>query len=512
MALSAVLLLIAFGIGAVVRIQYISGASYPINDGGLFYQMAADLIENGLRIPAFTSYNNDQIPFAYPPLAFYLIALTKLASKQPLIDIFRVFPLVVSILFLPAFFFFSKTIFNDNIKTALSVLIFAMLPRTYEWFIMGGGVTRGVGFLSAILALTFIWQIFSKKPDWKNLAGAILFSAACVLSHPETSLFVVFMAGVFFIYHQFEWRNFKQGLVVAVGVIFCISPWLIAVFSHHGLAPFQGAGSTGHGEWLEIKNFLTLNFGFENGMFLQVVSMFALLALFLKKDKLTYTLAASILIGYFFFPRSGPNLLTMLVAPLSAAGFYQVLILVGRHADQDLDFVQTLESSLKAKIILAFLIIYLILGAVSFKYIIESNKLVLSDDLLNVYSWLDDNLDQEDRIMFYPVAGAERYWWNDYAAEWFPALTTKSNLTTVQGYEWIEGKYQQQVAEYYLLRTCKAIGPTCVEDWETRNDSQIEYLVIGQTNDRQDFVYNFLQQADYEVVYYQNDYLVLRKK
>ncbi len=510
--LAVVLLMIAFVIGTIVRIQYVSGTDYPVNDGGLFYQMVEDLLDNGLRIPAYTTYNNDQIPFAYPPLAFYLIAILKLISNQSLLQLFSIFPLAISILVIVAFYFFSSVIFKDRIKIALSVLFFALLPRTYQWFIMGGGATRGLGFLFAILALTCIWKVFSEKTSWKNIVGAIVFSAGCVLSHPETSLFVIFMAGVFFSYHQFGWTNFKKGLIIAAGVLICIAPWLFTLLSYHGITPFRGAGATGHGEWLEIKNFLTLNFGFENSMFLQIVSIFALLALFFKKDKLTYFLSASIVIGYFLFPRSGPNLLTMVIAPLAAGGFYEILVLSASQGNQRSTFVESLERSSKAKAILAFVVIYLMLGAFSFKYIIESDQLFLSEDLLSVYSWLEENADQDDQILIYPVAGADRYWWNDYATEWFPALTTKSNLTTVQGYEWVEGEYQNRVVEYYQLRTCVEIGPVCVDQWESRNGILIKYLVLGQVTARQDFVENFLHEKNYNVVYAQSDYLVLEKK
>lgn len=509
---TSVLLVIAFGIGAIVRIQFVSDINYPINDGGLFYQMTEDLLDNGLRIPKYSTYNNDLIPFAYPPLAFYLIALIKLASRQSLLQLFRVVPMVVSILVIFAVLFFSNKLLNDRNKVALSVLFFALIPRSYEWFIMGGGATRGLGFLFAILALACIWDLFSQNMNWMNVAGTILFSSGCVLSHPETSLFVVFMAGVFFIYHRISWMNIKKGLIVVVGVMICILPWIISVYGHHGLDPFMGAANTGHGEWLEIKNFLTLKFGFENPVFLSLVSVFALIALFIVKDKLTYFLSASLLIGYFLFPRSGPNLLTILVTPLAAVGFYEILSLSGSNEGRKLDFLKALESSSKSKLIVIFMVVYLSLGALSFKYIAERDQLVLTEDLLAVYSWLDENTDQDDNIMFYPAAGAGRFWWNDFAMEWFPAISSRTNLTTVQGYEWKEGEYQKRAADYLDLRTCEEIGPVCVDNWESRNAIRVNYLVLGQVAGRQDFVENFIQRPEYHVVYAGEDYLVMTKE
>ena len=512
LTLITVILLIAIGMGTVVRVQFASGTNYPINDGGLFYQMAEDLLDNGLLIPEFTAYNNDQIPFAYPPLAFYLIALLKLATKQNLLQLFREIPLGINILVIPAFYLFASRIFTDRIKAALSVLFFALLPRTYEWLLMGGGVTRGLGFLFAVLALICIWDLFSSRKDWRSIAGSVVFSAGCVLSHPETSLFLIFMAGVFFLYHRGGWENFKRGLIVAGGVIVCAAPWILTVYAHHGWAPFVGAGSTGHGDWLEIKNFITLNFGFEKGIFLHVFSVLALIAVFLKRDRLTYFLSASILIGYFLFPRSGPNLLTLQLSVLAAGGFYELLSLSGSKGNSKAGIISILESNVKTRLLLVFTLIYLFLGAFSYKYIAEIEQLTLTDDLLGLYKWLDENAGDDENIMFYPVVDNDRFWWNDFAAEWFPALTSKSNLTTVQGYEWIEGEYQARVYEYLLLRSCSGIGPACVREWEARNGIRVNILVLSQIKERQDFVQNFLQRANYSIIYAGEDYLVLNKE
>ena len=156
------ILAIALLMGSFVRIQVISGSSFPINDGGLFYQMVEDLLENNLSLPETTTYNNSEIPYAYPPLAFYVVAILKLITQLPLLFLFRMVPLVTSILVILAYYLLARKILGDGILTSLSVLFFALLPRSFEWFLMGGGITRGLGFLFAILAIANIWEIFTK--------------------------------------------------------------------------------------------------------------------------------------------------------------------------------------------------------------------------------------------------------------------------------------------------------------------------------------------------------------
>ena len=70
-----IFVLFATLLGLVVRITVPLQASFPLNDGGLFYAMIQDIQQNGYALPAFTSYNFAYIPLAYPPFAFYLTGL-----------------------------------------------------------------------------------------------------------------------------------------------------------------------------------------------------------------------------------------------------------------------------------------------------------------------------------------------------------------------------------------------------------------------------------------------------
>ena len=69
---SIVFLILSLLVGGYIRLSMALSATFPLNDGGLFYQMTQELVANQFRLPFFTSYNHLNIPFAYPPLAFYL--------------------------------------------------------------------------------------------------------------------------------------------------------------------------------------------------------------------------------------------------------------------------------------------------------------------------------------------------------------------------------------------------------------------------------------------------------
>lgn len=504
-------ILLALILGIVVRLQFVSGSKYPLNDGGLFYKMVEDLLANNLKLPQFTSYNLDNIPYAYPPLAFYVTAIIHLFTGLSLLSLFKIIPVLINILTLPAFYFFSRTVTGDRILASLSLLFFALVPRAFEWFVMGGGISRSFGFLFAILALKEIWELFSTESNWKIITRAVLFSSATVLSHPEIALFVIYASIMFFFYHRPNLVNVKYSLLIGLGVLVVTAPWTYSVYNYHNLEPFISAGGSGHKSWFEIINLITLNFGFENGYFLTFYGVLALIALFIKRERLVYFLYAFLVLGYIVFPRGGDNLLTIPVSILAAYGLGVLINISSDSQAESGEIYKSLDQNRMPKVVFAFVVMYLFLGAYTYKYIFGKNQLRLSDEIIQTYQWLDEHANPDDVIMIYPTAEGNRFWWNDYVAEWFPALTSKRSVTTVQGYEWIPSQFDKKINSYSQLRSCGDIGPECVLAWEIQNQMDIDYLVLDQITKHPDLVNSYFMDSRYTVVY-QNAPMIIFEK
>jgi hypothetical protein len=60
--------------------------------------MVEDLIASGFRLPIYTEYNQLNIPFAYPPLPFYLAGFVSRYLRVPLIEVIRWLPTLISLL------------------------------------------------------------------------------------------------------------------------------------------------------------------------------------------------------------------------------------------------------------------------------------------------------------------------------------------------------------------------------------------------------------------------------
>lgn len=90
--ISVVFLFWAMLFGAVVRFTPVILTDFPINDGGLFYVMAEDLRRAGYVLPDYTTYNAASIPFAYPPLGIYFVAILSDIFMIPSLQLFRWLP------------------------------------------------------------------------------------------------------------------------------------------------------------------------------------------------------------------------------------------------------------------------------------------------------------------------------------------------------------------------------------------------------------------------------------
>ncbi len=247
----AMVAVVLAGIG--VRAYHVLSASFPLNDGGLFYQMSRDLQQSGYRLPATTTYNFARIPFAYPPLGFYATALLDDTTPFSLMTMFRVVPLLASCLTVLAFALLARRFIESRLALVVSVAAFAFVPRSFIWLLMGGGVTRALGLLFALLAL-HQWHSLYTTRNWRFAVSTALLAALTVLSHLETGFFLAFSGGLLWLFFG---RN-RFGLVASIGVgaavLALTSPWWGAVMVDHGLAPFRDANSSGGSIWSDASS------------------------------------------------------------------------------------------------------------------------------------------------------------------------------------------------------------------------------------------------------------------
>jgi 4-amino-4-deoxy-L-arabinose transferase-like glycosyltransferase len=237
--LGPALLGLALVVGLGLRLAPVMLADFPLKDGGLFVTMARDIRNAGFALPDFSSYNTGEVPFAYPPLGLYLLALI---PGDP-ITTERWLPVLWSMLAIPAAYLLAREL-TDERRAGLAALIFAAVPVT--WAIEGGGVTRA---LALALLLFALWRVavLMRTPGIRNAVVAGLLAGAAVLTHPAIGPTGVASAALLWAF-----MPSRRGLAALAGAgllaAAVAAPWLAIVLSRYGTAAVLAAGSAHHTE------------------------------------------------------------------------------------------------------------------------------------------------------------------------------------------------------------------------------------------------------------------------
>ncbi len=469
---SIVFLSIALLVGGYIRLAQVLAADFPLNDGGLFYKMTQELVANHFRLPLFTSYNHLDIPFAYPPLAFIITGGLSQLFGWSLLDVYRIFPAVVSILTIPAFYLLAREFTTDDKHLAMATLIFAVLPTTFHWAIMGGGVTRALSFFFSIFALFFTVRLFARK-KYKYLILAAVFLSCSILSHPETGFHTALSVPLFWFFLSKNKTGFLQTALMAGLTLAFTAPWWATVLTTHGFAPFKAALLTS--EQTGFSFYVLLNFSLTEELGIASIAVLSLIGLFVYLSKKNYFLPAWLLYSFVISPRSARITIACIIAILAGYTFLMVTQWMdSRKAERTgQPAAATMLSSVSSKV---FLFILFFQWVVSALLVIRGYTYIrIASEDKNAFAWIKENTSLDDRF----VIITDQFWAQDPVSEWFPALTGRVSMATVQGTEWLpDNRYTQAVLEARSLQNCVDQTPACVETWAQENARDFDYLYI----------------------------------
>jgi hypothetical protein len=514
-AVPLIFVCLAVVIGSFIRLAFMFGESFPLNDGGMFYTMTRDLIANGFEVPAFTTYNNLSIPFAYPPLQFYVAGLLSTLFKWELLDIFRLLPAIVCCMTIPAFFLLARELLHNDLHTSLATLIFAFIPASFDWLIMGGGITRAPAFLFALLALTCIYKLYTLSQKRYIFLSALLASLA-VLSHPETALHTAASALMFFLFFGRNKAGIIRSLIVAVLVLVFTAFWWLPVLVTHGLTPFLAAGSTGWHNILSVFNLLFANQLSEYQI--TPITVLYLIGLFIHLAQRKFFLPVWFFVIFIAEPRSAPLFLSPVIAIFASYTLIQLMNLLNgleKKPGSETD-LNILFSGTTGKILFAIFFAQWVFSAYA-TVINLSQAYFLGEHEMQAFTWVRENTPYDSRFLV--ITGNAPL--TDPASEWFPTLTGRTSQGTAQGHEWIMSDDFQAVLQRSLdLQLCANQAPECLAAWSENNSLLYDYLFIEINTSRlnssgESFPYVLsqllLDSADYRALYNSDGIMVFEK-
>lgn len=502
------ILIVSLFFGAFVRFAPTVMAGAPINDGGMFYAMIEDLKANHFLLPAYTTYNYLNIPFAYPPLSFYVGGFLSSLGFSTL-AVIRWLPPLASTLSILAFYWMAIQMLESKKTAALSTLAYAMMPRSFSWYVMGGGLSRAFGVLFLLLACASAWSLFTRR-DSRYIFLTALFGAGALLSHPETGLHA---AAACFLIWLFKGRNLRglyDAMLVALGVLLLTAPWWLSVLFQHGFSPFFSALNTGgHGGLFWLSWF---TFDFAEERFVTLLTVLGLMGIIVQGFRRDWFLLVWMLAAFVVEPRSATAIAALPLAVLAGLALAEfVLPMTAALSSQPSawqDWAEAMSNNGAVKIVVGYVLFATLFGA--FFYNLTLTRYHVSAASRAAMEWTRTNTSPGSQFI---VLTAWTDSFADPTVEWFPVFAGRTAQNTIQGREWLLGKkFMAFHTGVEKLRDCLNDYPSCVESWADENQLEFDYIYIETADAPALLSYVLRQSPDYTLVFENGGAVIFARK
>jgi hypothetical protein len=441
-------LLAAVAVGIVVRLVPIISAQSVVGDGGFILAMVDDIRDAGLRLPAESSYNLLGVPFVYPPAALVLAAAIGEITGASSLDLLRWMPLALSVGCLVAFAWLAHRALPP-VAAIGATFAYGLMPSAYGWLVAGGGLTRGMGLLFAILAVGLVARRCDEPRLRTAVATGVLLGTSA-LSHPQAAIVGVVACIVL------SWRTpmrpwLAQLGIAAVIAMIVVAPWLIWVGTTNGLDSVVAASNR-----LDpaVRVIRMINLRFSAAPFMDVVGVVGVVGLAASLWKREFRLPILLLATYLAGPGGGEFLAAVPWALLAGVGL-ATLVEVGATSVSGASprMARTIALGLAAGALFLGLI-----GSVG-SVVDPSSKLhPLTDDQVTAMRWLAANTPEGATVL----VPTDEVWGYDEISEWLPAFAHRHSIGTVQGSEWLGADgFDAQLANHRRILGCAGDVASC---------------------------------------------------
>ncbi len=456
---------LAVALGLAVRLSYVLPASFPLVDGGLFYAMVGDLQRARYALPWSSSYNGGQIPFTYPPLALYLVAMLQGLTNWDLLQIFRFWPLAVNTLTILAFLRLGEDLLPSKQAALLATLAFSVWPPAFQWLIMGGGVTRAPGLLFAILAVDQAYLLYTRRRA-RQIWLTALFGALAVLTHPEMAWLAAYSIALLLVTYGRDRQGLLASLAVLAAALAFTAPWWVIMMARYGIPPFAAAITGSEEIWPLYTRLLMLLQSPTGEALFPVLGVLAFLgALVCLRDR--QMLLPLWVLATFILQSRGPAVkaaapLALLAGIGAAQGLFPLLFGEGLAPIQkgDSDARAGNRRRRRAMAIFGCICIWATVAAM-----VGTGPWLagLSAGEQEAMRWVASHTPVDRRFL---VISGDPWWGTDRSAEWFPVLARRISVGTVQGSEWLGGgEFTRRARADEALRRSLGRGADGLEQW-----------------------------------------------
>ena len=414
--------LLAATIAAAVafRLWLIAATDFPINDGALFLEFVRATAASFPGLPVVVGYNGFTLPFAYPPLSFWLSALLTKSGADAL-AVVHILPIAMNIVYVLLIALLLLKSGRGRMFAALAFLFFCVRLRSFEWLVMGGGLSRGLGsifFVAMLLAVT-VPRARQREavPLWRMGIGGALVGGA-ILSHLEWG---VLAAATLVVARALGARTLKEFLVEVIvagaAAVAIVLPWVLLIYDRHGLEPFLAAGGTS--SW-SARSSIQLLIELARPAIANPFIVIGGVVLLVRRDLFWF---GFVLACVFLTPRHSATPLALPLGIFAAQGVLTAWPLVERLIRP--------RWAAAAALVAAIILVVAVNGWWQYRGT-EGQFRPLAKETREGMAWVAQN-HSGARVAVLTTAP----WFYDSSAEWFPVLAQARSTTTVQGREWL---------------------------------------------------------------------------
>ncbi len=96
----------------------------------------------------------------------------------------------------------------------------------------------------------------------------------------------------------------------------------------------------------------------------------------------------------------------------------------------------------------------------------------------NAYDWIKNNTASDSKFL---VLTSSPDWHLDHTAEWFPALSHRISIATVQGTEWLpDGRYSKARLFNEAIKDCMVSDYSCVNALLKEEELKVDYIWVSK--------------------------------
>ena len=413
----------------------------PTGYAGLYTLMSDELVSAGFRLPQTVPYYGPGgMPFAYPPVGFYLMGLVTSLFHISDFSYLRFAPPLFSWLALIPLALLTFELTRSRGAAVIAALVVAASQRIFYIHGTSGGMVRALAFLFALWGVYFYLRSAQFSRRRPALFAGIMF-ALTVLTHLGYAEFAFLFVLAYTLTHLNRKPTYSTALITSLVVLALVAPWVTVMVQQHGWQIFSGAfQSHGNNYFLSIfQDPARLLPWFESALHaiykLQFVWGLIVLALIFAAIN-----RASLLPVWF-------GLILLLMSEgdryLITSGAVLIGMLSSALAEHIKCFIPSGALSWRPLIFLA--VVAGLFYQLGWRTIPVENPSYIKAETLDLADYVKTQTDPDD--VFLIVAEAEE-------AEWFPYLLQRTPAAASWGAEW-SGNYAQQLEQVSKIAECQ---------------------------------------------------------